>query len=72
MILEDFHQRACREGQTRYLGEIAGKLRVLVHQGRTNRALLLDLMSETGVAVSSLSIALAARGRWIFTATCRS
>jgi hypothetical protein len=50
-ILEDFHQRACRQGETRYLGEIAGKLRVLVHQSRTNRPLLLDLMAETAVTV---------------------
>jgi hypothetical protein len=51
-ILEDFHQKACREGQTAYLGEVAGKLRVLVYQSRMNRPLLLDLMTETGVAVS--------------------
>jgi hypothetical protein len=50
-ILEDFHQKACREGQSQYLGEIAGKLRVLIHQSRTNRPLLLDLMAETGVEI---------------------
>lgn len=51
-ILEDFHQKACREGQIRYLGEIAGKLRVLVHASRTNRPLLLDLMKDTGITVA--------------------
>jgi hypothetical protein len=51
-ILEDYHQKACREGQTKYLGEIAGKLRLLVYQSRMNRPLLLDLMTETGSDVS--------------------
>jgi hypothetical protein len=50
-ILEDFHQKACREGHTKYLGEIAGKLRLLVYQSRSNRPLLLDLMADTGIEV---------------------
>ena len=50
-VLEDFHQKACRERLPRYLGEVAGKLRVLVHESRTNRPLLLDLMAEADVEV---------------------
>lgn len=50
-ILADFHERACREGQFQYLGEVAGKLRVLTHQSRSNRPLLLDLMDETEISV---------------------
>ena len=50
-ILEDFHQKACREGQHHYFGEVAGKLRVLVYESRSNRPLLRDLMSESGVDV---------------------
>jgi hypothetical protein len=54
VILEDFHKRACREGQTRYLGEIAGKLRVLVHQARTNRALLLVRLLGEGWSANKI------------------
>ncbi len=43
-LLEDFAQRAFGEGDDRYYGEIAGKLRVLVVRTRTNKPLLLDLM----------------------------
>ncbi len=51
-MLEDYHHKACLENQTKYLGEIAGKLRLLVYQSRMNRPLLLDLMAETGIEVS--------------------
>lgn len=50
-ILEDFHQKACREGQVQYLGEIAGKLRVLTHRSRSNRPLLIELMAVAGIEV---------------------
>ena len=50
-ILDDFHRKVWVEGQQKYLGEIAGKLRVLVHSARTNRPLLLDLMKEAGITV---------------------
>lgn len=38
-------------GHAQYLGEIAGKLRVLVHRSRSNRPLLLDLMAECKIEV---------------------
>jgi hypothetical protein len=52
--LEDFHQKACREGLSRYLGDVAGKLRVLVvykSGNKKHRPLLLDLMDVTGIDV---------------------
>src|SRR2546422_970012 len=50
-LLEEYHQKACIESDTRYLGEIAGKLRLLVYRSPSNRPLLLDLMSETGLRI---------------------
>jgi hypothetical protein len=50
-ILSDYHEKACRELKHEYLGEIAGKLRLLTLRSKWNRPLLLDLMAETGSTV---------------------
>ena len=41
-----FGNLAFSEGRTEYLGEVAGKLRVLVCETRTNKPLLLGLVDE--------------------------
>jgi hypothetical protein len=44
-----FSKLAFEEGKDEYLGEVAGKLRVLVCETRTNRPLLIGLMDEFGI-----------------------
>ena len=43
-LLEDFNKKAFAEGNQDYLGEISGKLRLLVYKGKSNTPLLLELM----------------------------
>ncbi len=51
-LLRDFYARAFAEGDDRYLGEVAGKLRVLVYESRTNHPLLLDIAEQFGIDTS--------------------
>ena len=50
-LLADYGQRAFGGGDERYLGEVAGKLRLLVYDRGRNRPLLLDLMQAFGLDV---------------------
>ncbi|MDH3340386.1 MAG: hypothetical protein OEL84_03765 [Nitrosopumilus sp.] len=45
-LLKDYYNKAFAEGKTQYLGEIAGKLRILVIKGDSNKPLLLELMNK--------------------------
>lgn len=50
-LLEDYSNRAFREGKEEYFGEVAGKLRVLVYKSPSNRPLLLDLMRDYDISI---------------------
>jgi hypothetical protein len=50
-LLEEYYRKAFEEGDDRYLGEIAGKLRLLVVRGKRNRPLLLDFMEKVNSSV---------------------
>jgi hypothetical protein len=45
-LLREHSGKAFGEGEEGYLGEVAGKLRVLVHEGRSNQPLLLGLLDK--------------------------
>ena len=45
-LLKEFATKAFNDGDEDYLGEIAGKLRVLVYEKGRNKPLLLSLMDE--------------------------
>ncbi|MCF8144488.1 MAG: hypothetical protein K9N21_11275 [Deltaproteobacteria bacterium] len=45
-LLKEYHERACLYNDVRFLGEIAGKLRILVCETRTNKPLLMKLMDD--------------------------
>lgn len=45
-LLAEFLEKGCRQGDEKFFGEIAGKLRVLVYQSRTNIPLLLGLAEK--------------------------
>lgn len=45
-LLNEYINRAIDHSEYRFLGEIAGKLRVLVYRSQSNRPLLLDLMAQ--------------------------
>jgi hypothetical protein len=47
-LLEQYAEKAFREENSDYLGEIAGKLRVLVIRSPSNKPLLIRLMEEVG------------------------
>lgn len=47
-LLREYVDNYGAEHDRRYLGEIAGKLRLLVTRGRQNRPLLIDLMTKFG------------------------
>jgi hypothetical protein len=49
-VLRDYATKAFREGNFDYGGEVAGKLRLLVTKFGSNRPLLLDLITATGIA----------------------
>ena len=57
-LLADYGQRAFGGGDERYLGEVAGKLRLLVYDRGRNRPLLLDLMQAFGLDVQVTLMAL--------------
>jgi len=48
-LLRDYASKAFGEGNFDYGGEVAGKLRLLTARFRSNRPLLLDLMTETQI-----------------------
>ena len=50
-LLNEYHERACLHNDVRFLGEIAGKLRILVYESRINKPLLLGLMDELGCEI---------------------
>jgi hypothetical protein len=50
-LLRDYANRAFNEGDDAYLGEVAGKLRVLVYEEGRNRPLLLALMDTLRIDV---------------------
>jgi len=50
-LLDEYSTRAFRQGEESFNGEVAGKLRVLVYQSRTNKPLLLDLMKGYDVSI---------------------
>jgi hypothetical protein len=45
-LLDEYSRHAFREGNQAFFGEVAGKLRVLVYNSRTNKPLLLGLMKD--------------------------
>jgi hypothetical protein len=47
-LLREYSQKAFEQGKGDYLGEVAGKLRVLVVETRMNKPLLLALMKKFG------------------------
>jgi hypothetical protein len=50
-LLRKYAKQAFEEGDIDYLGEVAGKLRILVLDRGRNRPLLLNLMDEFGVSI---------------------
>jgi hypothetical protein len=50
-LLDEYSARAFREGDEAFFGEVAGKLRILVYESRTNKPLLLDLMKDYDVSI---------------------
>jgi hypothetical protein len=48
-LLRDYASKAFGDGNFDYGGEVAGKLRLLTSRFRSNRPLLLDLMTETQI-----------------------
>jgi hypothetical protein len=51
-LLANFSSHAFDEGDDNYLGEVAGKLRLLVYESRTNKPLLLTLADDLGADTS--------------------
>jgi hypothetical protein len=49
-LLREYASKAFQEGNFDFGGEVAGKLRLLVIQFKSNRPLLLDLMAQTGIS----------------------
>ena len=50
-LLREYSIRAFQNGEASFLGEVAGKLRVLAYESRTNRPLLLDLIDHYGFEI---------------------
>lgn len=50
-LLREYSVRAFDKGDASFLGEVAGKLRVLVYQSRSNKPLLLDLMDHYRIEI---------------------
>lgn len=50
-LLEEFWEKAFREGNRDYLGEVAGKLRLLATESRSNVPLLIKLLEETEIDI---------------------
>jgi len=54
-LLREYGQRAFEEGDRRYLGEVAAKLRLLCYRKGRNRPLLLDMMARYDSKVQVVS-----------------
>ena len=50
-LLRKYHVEAFQKGDFAYLGEIAGKLRMLVYEGGRNKPLLLSLMDKFQIEI---------------------
>lgn len=50
-LLHEFYNQAFQNGDEKYFGEIAGKLRLLVYEGGRNKPLLLSLMDECEIEI---------------------
>src|SRR3989344_9642657 len=50
-LLQKYHEKAFVEGDTDYLGEVAGKLRLLIYDRGRNKALLKDMMRKFNIDV---------------------
>lgn len=50
-LLRQYHEKAFTEGDTDYLGEVAGKFRLLVYDRGCNKALLKDMMRKFNINV---------------------
>lgn len=50
-LLQDYHNYAFSDNDSRYYGEVAGKLRLLIYRSRTCKPLLLDLMDKYNIKV---------------------
>lgn len=50
-LLEEYSHKAFVQQDEKYVGEVAGKLRVLAYRSRTNKPLLLDLMQKHGKVI---------------------
>ena len=50
-LLREYSTRAFQNGEVSFLGEVAGKLRLLAYESRTNRPLLLDLINHYGFEI---------------------
>jgi hypothetical protein len=51
VLLSEYSHRAFDLGDQTFLGEVAGKLRVLVYRSQTSKPLLLDLMQHSGFTI---------------------
>ncbi|MGB2897390.1 MAG: hypothetical protein WBB65_14655 [Anaerolineales bacterium] len=51
-LLGEYSARAFRDGDASFLGEVAGKLRLLVYKSPSNRPLLLDLLDHFGFEIN--------------------
>lgn len=50
-LLRKYHEKVFTEGDTDYLGEVAGKLRLLVYDRGRNKPLLKDMMKKFDIDV---------------------
>lgn len=50
-LLREYHEKAFNEGNADYLGEVAGKLRLLVYEWGRNKPLLKDMMKRFNIDV---------------------
>lgn len=50
-LLNDYHNKAFIENDSKYFGEVAGKLRLLLYRSRTCKPLLLDLMKKFRIEI---------------------
>ena len=50
-LLKLYHHHAFELGDADFLGEVAGKLRLLIYRSKTCHPLLLDLMEKLGISV---------------------
>lgn len=50
-LLKEYHVKAFINGDPKYLGEVAGKLRLLIYRSDTCKPLLINLMEKFGVKI---------------------